>query len=38
MVAEAAYYIAEKNGFNPELNEFCWTEAEKEIDAELLRR
>jgi hypothetical protein len=38
MIADAAYYIAEKYGFNPELSEFCWLEAEKEIDAELLRR
>lgn len=38
MIAEAAYYIAEKHGFAPGLSEFCWLEAEKQIDSELLKR
>ena len=36
MIAEAAYYISEKNGFNPDLSENCWLEAEILIDAKLL--
>ena len=36
MIAEAAYYIAEKNGFNADLNETYWLEAEKQIDAQIL--
>lgn len=34
MIAEAAYYLAEKTGFNPDLTERCWLEAEKQIDSQ----
>ena len=32
MISVAAYYIAERNGFTPELNEVNWILAEKQID------
>ena len=32
MISVAAYYIAEKNGFTPELTEVNWILAEKQID------
>ena len=36
MIAEAAYYIAEKANFNPDLSLACWLEAEREIDSKIL--
>lgn len=36
MIREAAYYISEKNGFNPELELSSWLQAEKEINDKLL--
>lgn len=36
MICEAAYYIAERHGFNPDMAQWCWLEAEKEINAKLL--
>jgi len=35
MIATAAYYIAERNGFNPERADQDWREAELQIDAAL---
>jgi hypothetical protein len=35
MIAEAAYFRAEKRGFNPEQQEQDWLEAESMVDAEL---
>ena len=35
MVATAAYYIAERHGFNPERADQDWREAERQIDAEM---
>lgn len=32
MIAEAAYYRAERRGFEPGLDEEDWLEAEREID------
>lgn len=32
MISVAAYYIAEKNGFNPNMTEVNWILAEKQID------
>lgn len=31
MISKAAYFIAERSGFNPALSEECWLEAEKQI-------
>jgi hypothetical protein len=36
MISEAAYYLAEKNGFNPNLTEQCWLDAVKQIDSQIL--
>lgn len=36
MICEAAYYIAEKNGFAPESELSSWLEAEKQIDAQIM--
>jgi hypothetical protein len=36
MIAEAAYYIAERSGFNSAHAVDCWLEAEKQIDAKIL--
>ena len=36
MIAEAAYYRAERRGFQPGLEEMDWFEAEKEINATLI--
>jgi hypothetical protein len=36
MIAEAAYYLAEKSGFNPNLSIKFWLEAEKQIDNKIL--
>lgn len=36
MIEEAAYFIAEKNGFNPERTVQYWLMAEKEIDDKIL--
>lgn len=35
MISEAAYYLAEKNGFNSERALEYWLMAEKEIDAKI---
>ncbi len=35
MIAEAAYYLAEKRGFTPGNQITDWAEAEKQIDAKL---
>jgi hypothetical protein len=36
MISDAAYYLAEKSGFNPNLTTTCWLEAEKQIDNNML--
>jgi hypothetical protein len=33
MVAEAAYYLSEQQGFNPDSNMDNWLKAEKQISA-----
>lgn len=38
MIAEAAYFIAEKNGFDNSRNVEFWLEAEAQIDAQLAGR
>jgi hypothetical protein len=35
MIAEAAYYIAEKRGFSPGNHDQDWAEAERQIDAKI---
>jgi hypothetical protein len=35
MIAEAAYYIAEKHGFDPQRVTLDWRQAEQQIDAML---
>lgn len=35
MIATAAYYIAERHGFNPQRADQDWREAELQIEAEL---
>ena len=37
MICVAAYYIAEKNGFNQALTDWCWQEAKKQISEQELR-
>lgn len=36
MIAEAAYYISEKIGFDPACTDDCWIKAEREIDLLIL--
>jgi len=36
-VAEAAYFIAEKRGFDPQYDTENWEEATRQVDAELAR-
>ena len=38
MIREAAYYLSEKQGFDPSYNDLNWEEATKEIDALLARQ
>ena len=38
MIAEAAYYIAEKRGFSPGNHDQDWAEAERQIDAILKKK
>lgn len=35
MIAEAAYFLAERNGFNPSMNTQNWLQAEAQINAML---
>ena len=37
LIAEAAYYIAESKGFNPETEIENWIEAERQINARLAK-
>ena len=38
MIATAAYYLAEKHGFDPQMSQQDWQQAEREIDNRLSQK